>query len=126
MANDKLVEMAMSGPKRVKRILVNRQPTTRSKERKIRYIVQLKQKVQTLQTEATTLSAPFTYLQRCMKELTNQNNEKFCFQAMEQKAQLRNALNEALSREVRRMKLAICETRQNESDRSKMQSFNAR
>nr|AAL87314.1 unknown protein [Arabidopsis thaliana] len=126
MANDKLAEMAMSDPKRVKRILANRQSAARSKERKMRYIVELEHKVQTLQTEATTLSAQLTLLQRDMMGLTNQNNElKFRLQAMEQQARLRDALNEALNGEVQRLKLAIGESSQNESERSKMQSLNA-
>ncbi|KAL1190237.1 bZIP transcription factor 29 [Cardamine amara subsp. amara] len=126
MANDKLAEMAMSDPKRVKRILANRQSAARSKERKMRYIVELEHKVQTLQTEATTLSAQLTLLQRDMIGLTNQNNElKFRLQSMEQQARLRDALNEALNGEVQRLKLAIGETSHKESDRSKMQSLNA-
>ncbi|KAF8093198.1 hypothetical protein N665_0389s0056 [Sinapis alba] len=126
MANDKLAEMAMSDPKRVKRILANRQSAARSKERKMRYIVELEHKVQTLQTEATTLSAQLTLLQRDMMGLTNQNNElKFRLQAMEQQARLRDALNEALNGEVQRLKLAIGESSHNEADRSKMQSLNA-
>ncbi|XP_018451113.1 bZIP transcription factor 29-like [Raphanus sativus] len=44
---------------------------------------------------------------------------------MEQQAQLRDALNEALSGEVQRLKLAIGETSHNEAGRSKMQSLNA-
>ncbi|CAN8276647.1 unnamed protein product [Cochlearia groenlandica] len=126
MANDKLAEMAMSDPKRVKRILANRQSAARSKERKMRYIVELEHKVQTLQTEATTLSAQLTLLQRDMMGLTNQNNElKFCLQAMEHQAQLRDALNESLNGELQRLKLAIGETSHDDSDRSKMQSLNA-
>jgi hypothetical protein len=45
------------------RVLANRQSAARSKERKMRYIVELEQKVQILQTEATTLSAQVTLLQ---------------------------------------------------------------
>lgn len=45
------------------RILANRQSAARSKERKLRYISELEHKVQTLQTEATTLSAQLTLLQ---------------------------------------------------------------
>jgi hypothetical protein len=45
------------------RILANRQSAARSKERKIRYTGELERKVQTLQTEATTLSAQVTMLQ---------------------------------------------------------------
>ncbi|KAF3488566.1 hypothetical protein F2Q69_00058044 [Brassica cretica] len=127
MANDKLADMAISDPKRVKRILANRQSAARSKERKMRYIVELEHKVQTLQSEATTLSAQLTLLQRDMMGLTNQNNElKFRLQAMEQQARLRDALNEALNGEVQRLKLAIGESsHNNEADRSKMQSLNA-
>ena len=48
------------------RILANRQSAARSKERKMRYISELEHKVQTLQTEATTLSAQLTLLQVAM------------------------------------------------------------
>ncbi|KAE8668159.1 Transcription factor RF2b [Hibiscus syriacus] len=110
MANEKLAEIAMADPKRAKRILANRQSAARSKERKMRYISELEHKVQTLQTEATTLSAQLTLLQRDSVGLTNQNNElKFRIQAMEQQAQLRDALNETLTSEVRRLKLATRE-----------------
>ncbi|CAA0807686.1 Basic-leucine zipper (bZIP) transcription factor family protein [Striga hermonthica] len=62
------------------------------------------------QTEATTLSAQLTLLQRDSAGLTSQNNElKFRLQAMEQQAQLRDALNEALTAEVQRLKLATAE-----------------
>ena len=47
----------------VHRILANRQSAARSKERKARYILELERKVQTLQTEATTLSAQLTLFQ---------------------------------------------------------------
>ncbi|KAK2665462.1 hypothetical protein Ddye_004036 [Dipteronia dyeriana] len=110
MANEKLSEIALTDPKRAKRILANRQSAARSKERKMRYISELEHKVQTLQTEATTLSAQLTLLQRDSVGLTNQNNElKFRLQAMEQQAQLRDALNEALTAEVRRLKIATQE-----------------
>ncbi|RZC66591.1 hypothetical protein C5167_010280 [Papaver somniferum] len=110
MANEKLAEIAMADPKRAKRILANRQSAARSKERKMRYISELEHKVQTLQTEATTLSAQLTLLQRDSAGLNNQNSElKFRLQAMEQQAQLRDALNEALTTEVQRLKIATAE-----------------
>ncbi|MBA0614245.1 hypothetical protein Godav_014566 [Gossypium davidsonii] len=119
MANEKLAEIAMTDPKRAKRILANRQSAARSKERKMRYISELEHKVQTLQTEATTLSAQLTLLQRDSVGLTNQNNElKFRIQSMEQQAQLRDALNETLTAEVHRLKLATQELGGN-SDPSK-------
>ena len=45
------------------RIWANRQSAARSKERKMRYIAELERKVQTLQTEATSLSTQLTLLQ---------------------------------------------------------------
>ncbi|XP_010062128.2 transcription factor VIP1 [Eucalyptus grandis] len=107
MAPDRLAELALIDPKRAKRILANRQSAARSKERKIRYTNELERKVQTLQTEATTLSAQVTLLQRDTTGLTAENKElKLRLQAMEQQAQLRDALNEALKEEVQRLKIA--------------------
>ncbi|KAK6940012.1 Basic-leucine zipper domain [Dillenia turbinata] len=107
MAPDKLAELALIDPKRAKRILANRQSAARSKERKIRYTSELERKVQTLQTEATTLSAQITLLQRDTTGLTSENKElKLRLQAMEQQAQLRDALNEALKEEVQHLKIA--------------------
>jgi len=107
MASEKLAELASVDPKRVKRILANRQSAARSKERKMRYISELERKVQTLQTEATTLSAQLTLLQRDSAGIGSQNHElKLRLQTMEQQAQLRDALNEALGEEVQRLKLA--------------------
>ncbi|VAH17042.1 unnamed protein product [Triticum turgidum subsp. durum] len=91
MADEKLAEMALADPKRVKRVLANRQSAARSKERRMRYIAELEHKVQILQTEATTLSAQLTHLQRDSSGLATHNNElKFRLQAMEQQAQLRD------------------------------------
>ncbi|XP_043726311.1 transcription factor RF2b-like [Telopea speciosissima] len=110
MAPDKLAELWALDPKRAKRILANRQSAARSKERKARYISELERKVQTLQTEATTLSAQLTLFQRDTTGLTTENAElKLRLQAMEQQAQLRDALNEALKQEVERLKVATGE-----------------
>ncbi|GMI80278.1 basic leucine-zipper 18 [Hibiscus trionum] len=110
MAPDKLAELWTVDPKKAKRIIANRQSAARSKERKARYISELERKVQTLQTEATTLSAQLTLFQRDTTGLTTENTElKLRLQAMEQQAQLRDALNEALKKEVERLKMATGE-----------------
>ncbi|CAL9199888.1 unnamed protein product [Musa hybrid cultivar] len=107
MSAAKLAELALVDPKRTKRILANRQSAARSKERKMRYIAELERKVQTLQTEATTLLAQLTMLQRDTNGLTVENNElKLRLQTMEQQVHLQDALNEALREEVQRLKLA--------------------
>ncbi|XP_039023447.1 bZIP transcription factor 18-like [Hibiscus syriacus] len=110
MAPDKLAELWTVDPKRAKRIIANRQSAARSKERKARYISELERKVQTLQTEATTLSAQLTLFQRDTIGLTSENTElKLRLQAMEQQAQLRDVLNEALKKEVEKLKMATGE-----------------
>lgn len=107
MPPDRLAELALIDPKRAKRILANRQSAARSKERKIRYTNELERKVQTLQTEATTLSAQITVLQRDNSGLSTENKElKLRLQALEQQAHLRDALNEALREELQRLKIA--------------------
>ncbi|KAI8018098.1 Transcription factor RF2a [Camellia lanceoleosa] len=79
-------------------IWANRQSAARSKERKMRYIAELERKVQTLQTEATSLSAQLTLLQRDTNGLTVENSElKLRLQTMEQQVHLQDAEDDALS-----------------------------
>uniref|UniRef100_A0A453AP15 BZIP domain-containing protein n=2 Tax=Aegilops tauschii subsp. strangulata TaxID=200361 RepID=A0A453AP15_AEGTS len=107
MSSEQLSELASVDPKRAKRILANRQSAARSKERKARYITELERKVHTLQTEATTLSAQLTLFQRDTTGLSAENTElKIRLQAMEQQAQLRDALNNTLKQELERLKIA--------------------
>eukprot|EP00250_Pteridium_aquilinum_P007184 c16960_g1_i1 orf=464-1534(-) len=107
MDMDQLAELSVTDPRRAKRILANRQSAARSKERKMKYIAELEQKIHKLQTEATTLSAQLSILQRDSKGLSTQNSElKLRLQAMEQQAHLRDALNETLKEEVRWLKSA--------------------
>ncbi|KAJ4751566.1 Basic-leucine zipper (bZIP) transcription factor family protein [Rhynchospora pubera] len=107
MSAAKLAELALVDPKRAKRIWANRQSAARSKERKMRYIAELERKVQTLQTEATTLSAQLNMLQRDTTGLTAENSElKLRLQTMEQQVRLQDALNDTLRDEIQRLKIA--------------------
>lgn len=106
MSATKLAELALIDPKRAKRIWANRQSAARSKERKMRYIAELERKVQTLQTEATSLSAQLTLLQRDTNGLTAENSElKLRLQTMEQQVHLQDALNDALKEEIQHLKV---------------------
>ncbi|RDY12683.1 putative transcription factor PosF21, partial [Mucuna pruriens] len=106
MSAAKLAELASIDPKRAKRIWANRQSAARSKERKMRYISELERKVQTLQTEATSLSAQLTLLQRDTNGLTAENSElKLRLQTMEQQVHLQDALNDALKDEIQHLKV---------------------
>ncbi|KAI0526976.1 hypothetical protein KFK09_002572 [Dendrobium nobile] len=110
MTAEQLAELTAIDPKRARRILANRQSAARSKERKARYISDLERRVQTLQTEATTLSAQLTLFQRDTTGLAAENAElRLRLQTMEQQAQLRDALNEALKKDVERLKIATGE-----------------
>ncbi|KAG6436656.1 hypothetical protein SASPL_101558 [Salvia splendens] len=102
----KLAELALVDPKRAKRIWANRQSAARSKERKMRYIAELERKVQTLQTETTSLSAQLTLLQRDTNGLTAENSElKLHLHTMEQQVHLQDALNDALKEEIQHLKV---------------------
>lgn len=110
LSPDKLAELWTVDPKRAKRILANRQSAARSKERKACYVSELERKFQSLQTEATTLSAQLSLFQRDTTGLTSENTElKLRLQAMEQQAKLCDALNEALKKEVDRLRVATGE-----------------
>ncbi|KAA8531424.1 hypothetical protein F0562_006223 [Nyssa sinensis] len=107
----KLAELALIDPKRAKRIWANRQSAARSKERKMRYIAELERKVQTLQTEATSLSAQLTLLQRDTNGLTAENSElKLRVQTIEQQVHLQDALNDALKEEIQHLKVLTGQT----------------
>ncbi|MBA0684887.1 hypothetical protein Goari_026437, partial [Gossypium aridum] len=73
------------------RIWANRQSAARSKERKMRYIAELERKIQTLQTEATSLAAQLTLLQRDSSGMSAENSElKLRLQTMEQQVYLQD------------------------------------
>ncbi|KAJ7980680.1 BZIP transcription factor [Quillaja saponaria] len=114
MSAAKLAELALIDPKRAKRIWANRQSAARSKERKTRYISELERKVQTLQTEATSLSAQLTLLQRDTNGLTAENSElKLRLQTMEQQVHLQDALNDTLKEEIQHLKVLTGQTMPN-------------
>ncbi|KAG2636261.1 hypothetical protein PVAP13_2NG442030 [Panicum virgatum] len=110
MANERLAELALADPKRVKRILANRISAAKSKERKVKYMGELERRVHVLQMETGSLSSKATFSQRECEALKVQNNEmRIRLQALEQQAQLKDALNQALSAEVQRLKQAAGE-----------------
>ncbi|KAL9268181.1 putative transcription factor PosF21 [Drosera capensis] len=114
MSAAKLAELALVDPKRAKRIWANRQSAARSKERKMRYIAELERKVQSLQTEATSLSAQLSVLQRDTNTLTVENSElKLRLQTTEQQVHLQDALNDALKEEIQHLKMLTGQAMQN-------------
>ncbi|KGN57248.1 probable transcription factor PosF21 [Cucumis sativus] len=126
MSAAKLAELALIDPKRAKRIWANRQSAARSKERKMRYIAELERKVQTLQTEATSLSTQLTLLQRDANGITAENSElKLRLQTMEQQVHLQDALNEALKEEIQHLKVLTGQAMPNGRSITNFASFGA-
>uniref|UniRef100_A0A2P2M991 Transcription factor RF2a n=1 Tax=Rhizophora mucronata TaxID=61149 RepID=A0A2P2M991_RHIMU len=126
MSAAKLAELALVDPKRAKRIWANRQSAARSKERKMRYIAELERKVQTLQTEATSLSAQLTLLQRDANGLNVENSElKLRLQTMDQQVHLQDALNDALKEEIQHLKVLTGQSISNGGPMVNFASFGA-
>ncbi|KAL2899396.1 Transcription factor RF2b [Bienertia sinuspersici] len=103
-----LINLLSFGPLTLSALKANRQSAATSKERKARYILELERKVQTLQTEATTLSAQLTLGTQLVCQRKTQNSS-FVASHGTNKPQLRDALNEALKQEVERLRVATGE-----------------
>ncbi|KAG8057450.1 hypothetical protein GUJ93_ZPchr0002g26019 [Zizania palustris] len=128
MANEYLSHLVLTDPKRVKRILNNRISAARSKERKVRYMVELERKVQELQMKTSTLFAQVTTAKMGYNEFANENKElKTRMEAMVKRAKVMDvassgvsgvrflesvsggsAVNKSLSAEIHRIKAHEC------------------
>ncbi|KAB2067391.1 hypothetical protein ERO13_A09G212100v2 [Gossypium hirsutum] len=126
MSAAKLAELALIDPKRAKRIWANRQSAARSKERKMRYIAELERKIQTLQTEATSLAAQLTLLQKDSTGMSAENSElKLRLQTMEQQVYLQDSLNDALKEEIQHLKVLTAQPMPNGGPMMNFASFGA-
>eukprot|EP01018_Ginkgo_biloba_P000926 Gb_07087 [translate_table: standard] len=92
-------------PKRVKRILANRQSAQRSRVRKLQYISELERSVNALQTEVSTLSPQVAYLDH-QRVILNVDNSalKQRIAALAQDKLFKDAHCEALKKEVQRLR----------------------
>ncbi|KAI4378339.1 hypothetical protein MLD38_015830 [Melastoma candidum] len=93
-------------PKRVKRILANRQSAQRSRVRKLQYISELERSVNTLQAEVSVLSPRVAFLDH-QRLLLNVDNSalKQRMAALAQDKIFKDAHQEALNREIERLRL---------------------
>lgn len=92
-------------PKRVKRILANRQSAQRSRVRKLHYISELERSVTNLQTEVSTLSPRVAFLdhQRLILNVDN-SSLKQRIAALAQDKIFKDAHQEALKKEIERLR----------------------
>ncbi|WOL14542.1 hypothetical protein Cni_G23322 [Canna indica] len=95
----------IADPKRVKRILANRQSAQRSRVRKLQYISELERSVTTLQTEVSALSPRVAFLDHQRSLLTLGNSHlKQRIAALAQDKIFKDAHQEALKKEVERLR----------------------
>ncbi|XP_019100580.1 PREDICTED: basic leucine zipper 34-like, partial [Camelina sativa] len=92
-------------PKRVKRILANRQSAQRSRVRKLQYISELERSVTSLQAEVSVLSPRVAFLDH-QRLLLNVDNSalKQRIAALSQDKIFKDAHQEALKREIERLR----------------------
>ncbi|XP_062208596.1 basic leucine zipper 6-like [Phragmites australis] len=92
-------------PKRVKRILANRQSAQRSRVRKLQYISELERSVTTLQNEVSVLSPRVAFLDQQRTILTVGNSHlKQRIAALAQDKIFKDAHQEALRKEIERLR----------------------
>ncbi|XP_047053143.1 basic leucine zipper 6-like [Lolium rigidum] len=92
-------------PKRVKRILANRQSAQRSRVRKLQYISELERCVTTLQNEVSVLSPRVAFLDQQRTILTVGNSHlKQRIAALAQDKIFKDAHQEALKEEIERLR----------------------
>ncbi|XP_047336704.1 basic leucine zipper 6-like [Impatiens glandulifera] len=92
-------------PKRIKRILANRQSARRSRVRKLQYISELERSVTTLQTEVSTLSPRVAFLDHQRLILNVDNSAlKQRIAALIQDKLFKDAHQEALKKEIERLR----------------------
>ncbi|KAE8703290.1 Basic leucine zipper 61 [Hibiscus syriacus] len=92
-------------PKRVKRILANRQSAQRSRVRKLQYISELERSVTTLQTEVSALSPRVAFLDHQRLILNVDNSAlKQRIAALAQDKIFKDAHQDALKKEIERLR----------------------
>ncbi|KAJ4820741.1 Basic-leucine zipper (bZIP) transcription factor family protein [Rhynchospora pubera] len=95
----------ISDPKRVKRILANRQSAQRSRVRKLQYVSELERSVSSLQAKVSTLSPRVALLDHQRSLLTIGNSHlKQRIAALTQDNIFKDAHQEALKRELERLR----------------------
>lgn len=98
-------EQAAVDPKRVKRILANRQSAQRSRVRKLQYISELERSVTALQSEVSALSPRVAFLDHQRSILTMGNSHlKQRIAALAQDRIFKDVHQEALKKEIERLR----------------------
>lgn len=110
-------------PKRVKRILANRQSAQRSRVRKLHYISELERSVTNLQTEVSTLSPRVAFLdhQRLILNVDN-SSLKQRIAALAQDKIFKDAHQEALKKEIERLRRVYHEQNMNMNENTTTES----
>ncbi|KAH0450813.1 hypothetical protein IEQ34_021505 [Dendrobium chrysotoxum] len=101
---DDILQLPILDPKRVKRILANRQSARRSRERKLQYISELQKCVGKLETEVAALTPRVAFFDCQRSMLVMQNSHlKQRIAVLAQDQIIKDACQESLKREIGRL-----------------------
>ncbi|KAG7583696.1 Basic-leucine zipper domain [Arabidopsis suecica] len=104
IAESTKLQEVKSDPKKVRRILKNREAAARSKQRKLQYIIDLEYSVNFLEKRNTSIYEKIKLLENDKTMMMNEKKEiTIRIESMEQQAQLRDALTEQLQAEIERL-----------------------
>ncbi|AEC06209.1 Basic-leucine zipper (bZIP) transcription factor family protein [Arabidopsis thaliana] len=143
IAKSTKLQEIVSDPKKVRRILKNRELAASSKQRKLKYMIDLEHRIKFLENKNALIFEKIKLLEKDKTILMNEKKEiTIQIESLEQQAQLRDALTEKLhveierlkvitisnekgSVELQRLKMETCEVLQyrREFDRSNMQGM---
>ncbi|KAL5139626.1 Transcription factor RF2b [Glycine soja] len=105
MNSEELAELARVDPKRVKRILCNRKSAAKSKERRVIYEKDLREKVPQLAIQSANLDAKLRFL---AEDTTNRDVRlkqlRLTIDAMRQEAQIKDAVSASVKEELRSLR----------------------
>ncbi|KAK6919734.1 Basic-leucine zipper domain [Dillenia turbinata] len=111
---------SITDPKRVKRILANRQSAQRSRVRKLQYISELERSVNSLQSEVSVLSPRVAFLDHQRLILNVDNSAlKQRIAALAQDKIFKDAHQEALKKEIERLRQIYQQQNLNKIENSK-------
>ncbi|GAQ84973.1 protein with bZIP transcription factor domain [Klebsormidium nitens] len=102
------LELLQMDPRKAKRVLANRQSAQKSRIRKLHYISDLEKRVTLLEADLKALQPKVVYLDQQRTKLNGANSElKQKIAALQQETGFKDALNDALQKEVERLRRNI-------------------
>ncbi|KAL9299397.1 putative transcription factor bZIP family [Arabidopsis thaliana] len=105
IAKSTKLQKIASDPKKVRRILKNRESAACSRQRKLQYMIDLEHRINVLENENAAIFEKIKLLENNKTMMMNEKKEiTIRIESLEQQAQLRDVLTEQLHAEIERLK----------------------